>query len=204
MGAVRASDPHCRYLDRLIRRQSFEPLWRLFANAQRPAKELTESFSALEHLRPLLAELPVGRVVHVGDGAHARTAALFALKTDWENIAVDPTINEALVSDWRDRFGIERFRWHAAPIEQVADALDALPPAPTLVTFVHAHVDTDEVLSRIRWDAAFTLACCQPGRQLTRACDPHAEGNDPGVLSPDRRFQVLVNDAGRLGRFVHR
>jgi hypothetical protein len=65
-------------LDGLMRRDSFEPLWRLFALATRPTQEMTESFSALEHLRQLLADHRHCRVVHVGDGAHARTAALFA------------------------------------------------------------------------------------------------------------------------------
>ena len=86
------------YLDRLMRRASFEALWPLFAKATRPAKEMTESFSALEHLRPFLSKGEPCRVIHVGDGAHARTGALFALKTEAENISVDPLINEALAA----------------------------------------------------------------------------------------------------------
>ena len=46
--------PNSNYLDRLMRRNSFAALWPLFAKATRPAKELTESYSALEHLRPFL------------------------------------------------------------------------------------------------------------------------------------------------------
>jgi hypothetical protein len=180
------------YLDRLMRRASFEAVWPLFAKAPRPAKELTESFSALEHLRPFMPKGQPCRVIHVGDGAHARTAAMFALKTQAENISVDPLINEPLVTAWRERFGVRRFTWHKAPILDVVEQLNALPPLPVLVTFVHAHVAVDAVLSRLRWDVAYTLACCLPGHQLSRQHAPIESGSDPGVLSSGRQFQVLA------------
>ncbi|RLB56343.1 MAG: hypothetical protein DRJ42_03635 [Deltaproteobacteria bacterium] len=185
--------PNGAYLDRLMRRQSFEALWPLFAKATKPAKEMTESFSALEHLRPLMPKSGPCRVIHVGDGAHARTAALFALKTEAENISVDPLVNVELVGAWRERFGIRRLSWHKADIGEVTDRLNALPSMPVFVTFVHAHVHVDEVLDRLHWDAAFTLACCAPGHQLTQTREPHRAGEDLCVLSPDRRYQVLVN-----------
>jgi len=181
------------YLDRLMRRESFQALWPLFALAPKPAKEMTESFSALEHLRPLMAEQGPCRVIHVGDGAHARTAALFALKTEAENISVDPLVNVGLVEAWRTRFGIRRLSWHKAHIDEVCEQLNALPRMPVVVTFVHAHVHVDKVLDRLTWDAAFTLACCVPGRQLTQTRVPHRAGEDLSVLSPHRQYEVLVN-----------
>jgi hypothetical protein len=190
---VTDQQPNGAYLDRLMRRGSFEALWPLFAKAPKPAKELTESFSALEHLRPLLPKQGPFRVIHVGDGAHARTAALFALKTEAENISVDPLVNVALVDAWKARFEICRLSWHKAPIDEVVEQLNALAPMPVFVTFVHAHVQVDKVLDRLRWDAAFTLACCVPGHQLTRTRVPHLAGEDLSVLSPDRSYQVLLN-----------
>ena len=183
------------YLDRLMRRASFEAIWPLFAKATHPAKELTESFSALDHLRPFMPKGVPCRVIHVGDGAHARTAAMFALKTEAENISVDPLINEPLVSAWRDRFGVRRFSWQKASILDVVAELDQLPTMPVLVTFVHAHVDTDAVLSRLRWDVAYTLACCLPGHQLSRQHTPLASGLDARVLSSGREYQVLARGA---------
>jgi hypothetical protein len=176
-----------------MRRASFEALWPLFAKATRPAKEMTESYSALVHLRPFLSKEQPCRVIHVGDGAHARTGALFSLKTKAENISVDPLINEGLVGAWRDRFSIRRFSWHRADIAEVAEELNALPQMPVLVTFVHAHVAVDEVLGLLRWDAAYTLACCIPGHQLSRQHQPVSSGLDRGVLSTGRRYQVLAN-----------
>jgi hypothetical protein len=192
-------DASSDYLDRLMRRSSFEALWPLFAKGIRPAKELTESFSALVHLRPFLQEDGPCRVLHVGDGAHARTGAMFALKTRTENISVDPELNVPLVEGWRDQYSIRRFAWKKARIHDVAAELNALPPMPTLVTFVHAHVPVDHVLRVLRWDAAFTLACCTPGKQLSRVYRVAESGADASVLSAGRTYQVLTNvkrDAG--------
>jgi hypothetical protein len=185
--------PNSDYLDRLMRRGSFEALWPLFAKSTKPAKELTESYSALRHLRPLLPKGRPCRVIHVGDGAHARTGALFALKSEADNISVDPLLNVALVEAWRERFKVRRLEWRQAGIDDVAEGLNALPPMPVFVTFVHAHVRVDGVLDRLRWDAAFTLACCLPGHQLTRTRVPFKAGVDPSVLSTGRQYQVLVN-----------
>lgn len=181
-----------------MRRESFQALWPLFSKAPKPAKEMTESFSALEHLRPHMKSKAPFRVIHVGDGAHARTAAMFALKTDAAlNISVDPLINIKLVEDWRDRFEIQHFAWRKARILDVVAELNALPPMPTFVTFVHAHVNMDAVLDVLHWDAAYTLACCMPGNQLTSAHVPHSSGDDMCVLSPERRYEVLVNPRAR-------
>jgi len=186
------------YLDRLMRRASFAALWPLFAKGERPAKEMTESFSALEHLRPFLPAEGPCRVVHVGDGAHARTAALFALKTKSENVSIDPVL-VPLVEEWRDRYEIRRFTFEKARIQDAAERLNALPPMPTFVTFVHAHVSVDAALAALRWDAAFTLACCVPGKQLTRVHRIAGSGVDANVLSTGRAYQVLVNDDVREG-----
>ena len=185
--------PNGSYLDRLMRRQSFEALWPLFAKAPKPAKEMTESFSALQHLRPLMPSSGPCRVIHVGDGAHARTAAMFALKTNADNVSVDPIVNVPLVEAWRSRFGVRRLTWKKARIEDVADELNALAAMPVFVTFVHAHVEIEVVLARLRWDAAFTLACCVPGHQLTTTLRVHESGEDMNVLSTERHYQVLRN-----------
>ena len=175
-----------------MRRESFAALWPLFAKCEKPAKEMTESYSALVHLRPLIRPGEPLRVLHVGDGAHARTAALFSIKTGAENISVDPQLNEPLVEAWRDLYGIERFAWRKARIETVAAEIAKLPRMRTFVTFVHAHVGVDRVLALLRWDAAFTLACCTPTSQLSERHRIRHSGSDSNVLSPGRTYQVLL------------
>jgi len=189
-----AAVPNGDYLDRLMRRECFEALWPLFAKAEHPAKELTESYSALVHLRPFLTGDGPYRAVHVGDGAHARTGAMFSLKTQVFSVSVDPQLNLALVDKWRERFGIRRLACRKARIQDVTDELNALPAMPTLVTFVHAHVDIDAVLAKLRWSVAFSLACCHPDQQLSRQQSVHGSGTDLSVLSASRSYQVLVND----------
>lgn len=180
------------YLDRLLRRESFAALWPLFAKGPKPAKELTESFSALVHLRPFMRSGEPLRVLHIGDGAHARTAALFAIKTAAHSVSIDPLLNEPVLEAWRKEYRIERFAWHKTRVELIAAELEQLAPMRTLVTFVHAHVAVDRVLSLLRWDAAYTLACCSPGNQLSRTHHIHCAGIDPNVLSVAREFQVLL------------
>jgi hypothetical protein len=191
-----AGVPNGDYLDRLMRRGCFEALWPLFAKAQHPAKELTESYSALTHLRPFLTGDGPYRVLHVGDGAHARTGAMFSLKTQAHSVSVDPQLNLPLVDTWRERFGIRRLDCRKARVQDVSDELNALPPMPTLVTFVHAHVDVDAVLAKLRWSVAFSLACCHPDQQLTRQQTVHGSGTDMSVLSASRNYQVWVNRSG--------
>lgn len=179
-----------------MRRESFEALWPLFSHATKPAKEMTESFSALVHLRPWMESQTACRVIHVGDGAHARTAALFALKSRSENISVDPLLNEKLVAAWQDTYKVRGLSFKRARIEDEVDRLNQLPEMPVAVTFVHAHVNVDRVLLALKWDVAFTLSCCVPGKQLTRAHVPTLEGDDWGVLSQHRHFQVLQRVPG--------
>jgi hypothetical protein len=125
---------------------------------------------------------------------------MFSLKTQAHNVSVDPGLNLPLVEKWRDRFDIRRFDWRKARVQDVIAELNALPAMPTLVTFVHAHVAVDEVLAELRWDAAFTLACCRAHHQLSRAHRVHESGADMSVLSVARQYQVLVNASATADR----
>jgi hypothetical protein len=106
---------------------------------------------------------------------------------------VDPQLNLPLVDAWRARFGILRLDYRKARIEDVAVEINSLPAMPTLVTFVHAHVAVDDVLALLRWDTAFTLACCLPGKQLSHRYESSRSGIDQHVLSAGRQYQVLTN-----------
>jgi hypothetical protein len=117
---------------------------------------------------------------------------MFSLKTQAHSVSVDPQLNLPLVEKWRSRFGIRRLDCRKARIQDVIEELNALPPMPTLVTFVHAHVDVDDVLGKLRWNVAFSLACCHPDQQLSRKHAIHASGNDLSVLSVARSYQVLL------------
>jgi len=180
------------YLDAIMGKNSFVPIHGLFSKAHAPAKELTESYAAFHHLHRFIPRDKPCRIIHVGDGAHARTGGMFSFLTRAENISVDPKIN-SVVGAWRNRWNVQRFSWFAKPIEDVIDHLNELPRVLTIVTFVHAHVGTDDVLDRLNWDYAYTMACCSPDRQLSKRQRVVSNGDDLSCLSPQRTFQVLIN-----------
>ncbi len=184
--------PRLTYLSSVMRKDCFEELWPLFKRAHDPAKELTESYAAYKKLYRYHKHAKL--VLHVGDGAHCRTAALFAFMTPHDNISIDPVVNEDVCSQWRDRFSVRRFAWSKCRVEDYPlEALQA-HEGGILVTFVHAHVDTDAVLRRLgnAWMAAYTCACCQPAKQLG-VMDASEDGEDWCVLSGERQYKVLTN-----------
>lgn len=190
-----------KYLRQLIRTRSFMPLQPLFEVAQDPAKEWTESYSALHHLQPWIDEMRLA--LHIGDGKHARTAAMFAFNTPHINVAIDPAIDPERLERWREKYGVRRFSFIPKKAEEEAaravDLFGHAIPAPAVLTFVHAHVNTTEILESLpagSWAAAYICACCDHRRQLVRDDHPtikvleHKE--DWAVLSPQRTYQVLV------------
>lgn len=186
--SIRVPYPRTSYLKQVMRSDAFDALWPLYRKAHDPAKEFTESYAAHVHLGAWRGQ-PL-KVLHVGDGAHARTAALFAYMTRHDNIAIDPAIDENVIGSWKQCFAVQRFGWFRGRIEDYP--LEEVE-GPVLVTFVHAHVDTDAVLRRLgdRWMAAYTNACCKPGQQLSSlACVQ--SGEDWRILSPERKYQVLA------------
>lgn len=186
---VRVPFARLGYLKNIMRSDSFDALWPLFKQCNDPCKEFTESYAAHKWMSRWRSHPKT--VFHVGDGAHCRTAALFAFMTRHTNIAIDPQVREEFVGSWKHRFNVERFYWFKGRVEDYP--LEDVP-GPCLVTFVHAHVDTDKVLKRLgnKWVAAYTNACCEAERQLGQM-EALESGEDWSILSPQRAFKVIVN-----------
>lgn len=189
------------YLRQLVRTKSFPALQPLFEVSQDPAKEWTESYSAMYHLRKWIDKPRVA--LHVGDGKHARTAALFAFNTPHFNVSVDPAIDPDRLARWVAAHNVRRFAYLPRKAEDVCAGLvrayKSQNLAPALLTFVHAHVDTAGILESLpegSWAAAYTCACCEHKRQLVPPDHPTIQTvehkQDWGVLSPQRTYQVLV------------
>ena len=183
-----------------FRSRSFPALAPLFARAHDPAKEWTESWAALHKLR----RFDSTRLLHVGDGAHGRTAALFAFHTKHDNVSIDPNANIGVVAEWMQEIQteVQRLTLRRARAEDVVaqEARNwwAEHGRPVLLTFVHAHVNTEKILSLIpphMWAAAYVSACCEPQAQLVPKDSSVAEimeqGEDWTILSPERTFQIL-------------
>lgn len=180
------------YLEKVMRSDSFIPLLDLFKRAHAPSKEFTESYAALHHLKKMIIfKNPNYRVIHIGDGSHARTAALFAFLSRTNNISVDPAADEKVILPWMKKWGVQRFSFISKKIEDAIEELSR-DDVPTILTFVHAHVDTDWVLDRMKWDAAFVMPCCKPKSQLSqKSKNIIFDGLDWAVFSPQRQIQVL-------------
>jgi hypothetical protein len=183
--------PHTGYIDSLARKDCFQELWSLFRYATAPFKEMSESYSAYKHLKPW-HKLEDITVIHIGDGAHCRTAALFALMSKHDNISIDPDIHVERVRDWQERHRIVRFSWFKGKWQDFD--FSSLKGRKVLFTFVHAHVESWRVLlsamtigAGIDVLGAYVSACCLPGTQLTL---PTESFDDWGILSPNRRCQV--------------
>ena len=186
---VRVPIPRLTYLKQIMRSDSFDALWPLFKMANDPCKEFTESYAAMHHLRAW-QRTPI-TVLHIGDGAHARTAALFSFMTKHWNVSIDPVADEAIIGNWSRQYAVERLAWFRGRVEDYPLEQWGASGRRVLVTFVHAHVDVDAVLRRLggSWVAAYTNACCEPGRQLGSG---GIVREDWAILSPERRVKVLT------------
>lgn len=125
---VRVPIPRLTYLKQIMRSDSFDALWPLFKMANDPCKEFTESYAAMHHLRAW-QRTPI-TVLHIGDGAHARTAALFSFMTKHWNVSIDPVADEAIIGNWSRQYAVERLAWFRGrvedyPLEQWAPPGDA-------------------------------------------------------------------------------
>lgn len=188
------------YFRFLMQSKSIVPLQELFSVAQDSAKEWTESMSAYFHLRKHIKDETL--VIHVGDGAHCRTGGLFAFHSGHANVSVDPAVNVTRMENWKNQYQVRRFDWVKDKAENVVESIVskwyASTGKPVLLTFVHAHVDTAEILCSLpseSWKAAYTCACCEKDRQLVPKTHNKLLVDEPDrdwrILSPENTFQMI-------------
>jgi hypothetical protein len=154
------------------------------------AKELSESFSAFNAWRTHLAGDFRGddssvTVVSVGDGTTPRTAALFAFRTKFQCVALDPQMNPK-------EYGIERLQSYKAKIEELR-----ISARRVIVVMVHAHVSLATTMRSIATDsgtaACIALPCCNWYAKINAPNPVVPEYGDMGVLSPHRTVRVWKN-----------
>lgn len=180
------------------------------------AKELAESMSAFNAVREYLllrrhckdrvtdnevngilsTSDPSVTLVAVGDGATPRTAGLFAFRTSWRCVSIDPALRSFQHRPWSS---IERLEEYPKKVQDVTVNIVGQLSKVVLVAW-HAHVSIREALSCLsfdgrRWDAgdndeSFRLrhrvalvacSCCQydPQQQLM------PDGSPPDFLYED-------------------
>lgn len=144
----------------------------LFPNA----KELTESMSvyhyARYHLRELYPLKDLGvTLVSVGDGCTPRTAALFAFRSAWQCISIDPRLRD---KDW----DTQRLLASRCRVEEVN-----LKFHRVVIVAVHSHASLAATLDHVRGyrRALIALPCCV---KVDIRTPPTVRKRDLGVWSP--------------------
>lgn len=138
----------------------------------------------------------------VGDGVTPRTAGLFAYRTQWRCISVDPQMRSGA---WD---GVTNLTMHRACIEDVC--VNVEPDERVIVVMWHAHVGVKDALSCLRLDgrgivddgewktlrgrvAVVSCACCnydEVQRELPDGSPPDVEEEDIGVPGLMRMVRI--------------
>eukprot|EP00190_Bangiopsis_sp_CCMP1999_P002263 CAMPEP_0198728804 /NCGR_PEP_ID=MMETSP1475-20131203/11779_1 /TAXON_ID= ORGANISM="Unidentified sp., Strain CCMP1999" /NCGR_SAMPLE_ID=MMETSP1475 /ASSEMBLY_ACC=CAM_ASM_001111 /LENGTH=386 /DNA_ID=CAMNT_0044491273 /DNA_START=79 /DNA_END=1236 /DNA_ORIENTATION=- len=125
----------------------------------------------------------------VGDGSTPRTAAMFAFRTAWRCISVDPAMRVDNTA-W-GRGEVDRLKVHSKRIEDVQVNCDG----PLVIIMFHAHVSVDMIMDSFRAKggvALVTCPCCNWDRHQERFLGerPDVEYEDHGISSAKRTMRV--------------
>lgn len=180
--------PSRRYFDEFLELRCAVDLMlnKLFPNS----KEITESMTAFNAVRrflrlerhggtKMLAD-PNVTMFDVACGSTPRTAAMFACRTTWSTVAIDPVLRENSAGT------IQRVQTISKKIEDVSFDVDT-----AIVTAVHAHVSLEKIRSSIKARRMLLVAmpCCKP---LELSAQPYIEYDDWGCWSPKRTVKVYA------------
>ena len=176
--------PSMRYLDEFVKLKCAPDL--LASGVFPNAKEITESLTcynaARQHLRK---EFPLNdkdiRCFVVGDGNTPRTGAIFAMRTAWRVISIDPRLKPD------KEYNIDRLNVYAVRVEDLC----GMPPigeGKVVLVACHSHANWEQMLkpfSSVTKLAIIALPCCEPVGK-----DPDVEYADWGCWSPCRTVKI--------------
>lgn len=149
------------------------------------AKEITESYAAFNAARTRLKFLLLGdenvNLVAVGDGKTPRTAALFAFRTKWNCISIDPELDHDKIRFWESQ--VQRLTCIPKRVEEVDLYFDKC-----LIVAVHSHAKISAILDHIKAKKRSLIAipCCISYEHDVRP----REYRDAGIWSPKNLVKV--------------
>lgn len=157
----------------------------------RTAKEITESMCAYSAVRDWLDPVFSDRsctLVSVGDGSTPRTASMFAFRSGWRCISVDPALK-------RLEWSVDRLTCHPCKVADMPWDEEALT-GDVYIVCVHSHAPMADVLERITVPTGIqrhivTMPCCFDLNLADRT--PDKEYEDPACWSEKRTVQVWKN-----------
>ena len=159
----------------------------LFPNA----KEITESMgmyaAVRQYVRPVFnldySDKSI-TVVVIGDGHTPRTAALFATRSRWQAISIDPLLRD---KEWK----INNLTCISKKIQECS----RLTTGKYIIVLPHAHVDIESCLHAIPTPIAIVgMPCCFPMNFKKDSPDyEYYEYHDNSILSPHNMIRIWLD-----------
>lgn len=209
---------HFGYVDEFVAGLKCAPdllMMGLFPNG----KELTESMSAFAAVREfcmrenedgfqvLKADDSGVTMIAVGDGCTPRTGGLFAFRTSWRCVSIDPMLRCGKKKPYMDIDRLELLQEKVQDVKVVIKKRNGEFGKVVLVAW-HAHVSLKQALHCLIWEgeakpptgrklrervAVVSCSCCNwddSQRHLPDGYPPDAEYEDGGVASAKRTVRV--------------
>lgn len=159
--------------------------WGLYPNA----KEITESCAAFEAARNKLGLDTQDRrtmVLCVGDGSTPRTGAMFAVRSAWSVVSVDPQMRNP--GQWASK--ITRLCPFACRVEDLGQLYYEGRFSRAVVVAVHSHASLEASVRAVQLFPhvdVIAIPCC-----VDQSLDvpPDIEYEDPGIWSPKRTVKI--------------
>ena len=186
--------PNNRYVDRILKSDSFEVLYHRFKYADYPSKELSESFGAMENLKTV-CRIDDYTWLHIGDGTYTRTAAIFAFFSKSYNYSIDPKINIQKFTEWAFKYKVQNLMPLKTKFEKITDTFDSRKYS---ICCVHAHINLVDIDKKFpNWNYFYSNVCCYPERQTFPQCYMSEnkiikvlDYDDYSILSDKRRVVI--------------
>jgi hypothetical protein len=154
-----------KYVREYLKKHCSPELQRLALTLKNPAKEVSESMAAVNHLRKFIRSYGNMNYVVIGDGSRCLTGAFLAFLTKGNVWSIDPAINMPVVQNWMMEQDVQRFKPLPKKFEDVQ--IRNLDGNPVTIVLVHAHVSTTEVIQKFtNWRFIYVNPCCYPETQL--------------------------------------
>jgi len=172
-----------RYLDEAVSSKCFVDMLALgmFPNA----KEVTESFAIYNAVRqycPWKMNDPFITLVSIGDGKSPRTASVFAFRSAWQTVSVDP------------RFGFNGPHPRVKRLTLVKSKIEDWyfqSPHQVVIVACHSHAPWQIALERVRGSEVMAVAmpCCYSHQLKIK---PDYEYEDQACWSAKRRISIWM------------
>lgn len=153
------------YVREYLRKECSSDLQYLVSTLNNPAKEISESMAAVNHLCKFINPKGNMNYVVIGDGSRCLTGAFLAYLTKGNVWSIDPAINQQIVQDWMSTFNVLRFKPIPKRVQNIQ--IKNGDKNPVTIVLVHAHVSTYEVIQKFpNWRFIYVNPCCYQETQL--------------------------------------